>query len=133
MTIKKINITIDANSLIGSIELPKSMIGLNIPTINELENYTVLSLDVDNNEVINDVTVSNLSGSLLASYNDFKNAFITNDVCQVIIDLDNYNKRIIINKSNAFIDISKSTILDYDSMTVEQKNVLDDFITANSI
>ena len=133
MTIQKINITININGLIGSINIPKSMEGLSIPNIEEPENYTVSAINDNDEEIVLEYTVSDLTPTLKSAYDLFKSTFTDSYSCQAIVDLEGLNRRIVINKSNSFQDQSNQIILEYNSMTLENKAVFDNFITVNNI
>lgn len=133
MTIQKINITINVSGLIGNINIPKSMQNLNIPKIEEPENYTVLGIDNNDEEILLEYKVSDLTPTFKSAYDLFKNKFTDSSSCQAIIDLEGLNRRIVINKNNSFQDQSNQVILEYNSMTPEEKIILDDFITLNTL
>lgn len=132
MILKKINIQNNIEGLLTFIKLPKSMENFNIPEISEPENY-MLIFDDNGNEIISETKVSDLDINLKSVYDSLMNIFSDAETCQLIVDLENENKRLIINKSNSFVDNSKQSIVEYSDMTTEQKTVLDDFITANSL
>ena len=133
MTIQKINITININGLIGSIKIPKSMDGLNIPNIEEPENYTVSAINDNDEEIVLEYTVSDLTPTLKSAYDLFKSTFTDSDSCQVIVDSEGLNRRVVVNKNNSFQDQRNQVILEYSSMTPEDKVVFDDFIKINTL